>query len=205
MEANIEAQDMYTEDDISGDADSCMQECEEKLFENNDLLSAIHSSQSSYAHTKGGAFSKESEKSEELQLTHEHGSVSVSNLVRVSHETETIFKYHNQDLTTESVSCRKSVIPKSPVSPWHDKSRKKRINPLRVLNAQTFSWAPTPLEKNPKDYVTPNIRDHPKDYVTPNIPDHRRIKHSRSCDLCEIRERSFSSESLHSVSDDILC
>ena len=83
----------------------------------------------------------------------------------------------------------------TPVSPWHDKRRKIRINPLRVLKvAQTSPLLPTPPDADRARMISP------EDIAAEKGGD--KLKRSRSCGLFDgSKYNPASPEPLHTIAE----
>ena len=141
----------------------------------------LRSQSSRHSSTQGGKFTLDHEKCEEMGLSvpsSSHGVCISSNVVTQQKTKSTCNDHYSmpkkdQDHHTSSETVRPHSHSTS-VSPWHDKNRKKRINPLRVLNS-----------------YTPDTTEEPCDVLI----------RSKSCGIIETRDQTLS---LESASDDVL-
>ena len=105
-----------------------------------------------------------------------------------------------EDFSPPDMSKRESSRPKSEsVSPWHDKSRKIRINPLRVLKVtQTSPVLATPPEENPDDRTR---MVSPEDIAAEKSGE--KLKRSKSCGVLQRpNPASFGApEPLHAIAE----
>ena len=120
-------------------------------------------------------------------------------------EVVTTFHYDSDDSDLSTTLCTTSNPQQNvhaniqPVSPWHDKNRKIRINPLRVLK---MKHASADVEVSPDLNYTDNVRMmSPTDVTVQKVSDN--LERSRSCGLIHGRKDvSSTSQELLSVTSD---